>query len=567
MRQCLAQPCRPEELFAVILRAPFVFGRFTFHDDRRPAHGARGGESLVQRGAEDEGFDARTGLALGLGHAVEAALVKIESAGECQHRAVGGTQRHERAADLRNPGESPRSDLLLQRRVFNRLEVNDIPGVQHVRGLLGRRPQGVFIDVGTGPRQPRPADFGDGAVLGVDLRAFLVDLEHDARKQVAHDPVILEHVVEMFLVRLAADRYVTGGPAVTMTVLILEQSVAQGLDRGLLVIGVDRGVDMKSAGVGLFVISLDHVLAHHLGHVRCLDIKLVGMLAGGERRVDRLGVCRLVDEAKILHLAQDGIAPFDGVVGIGQGVVARRRLRKPGEHRHFRERQFLERFPVINLRRGGEAVGAMAEKYLVEVELENLFFAQFAFDLERQQDFLDFARIGFFGAEKEVARHLHGNGAGALSRALGAQVVQGSAQDAGEVHAVVIEEGTVLGREHRLDEQIRHLVDAHGNAFFLAELGDQLTVGRVDPHRHFQLRPRKVVERGQGRCQDESDQREHHHAAGEQPEQSDQSQLPAFGGQMLAGPAGEKTPRIIHRVWARLMELVRESRISVRRPV
>ena len=58
LRQRLAQASGPIEFFAVILRAPFVFGRRTLHHDRRAADCARGGESLVQCGGEDKGFNA-----------------------------------------------------------------------------------------------------------------------------------------------------------------------------------------------------------------------------------------------------------------------------------------------------------------------------------------------------------------------------------------------------------------------------------------------------------------------------------------------------------------------------
>jgi hypothetical protein len=46
---------------------------------------------------------------------------------------------------------------------------------------------------------------------------------------------------------------------------------------------------------------------------------------------------------------------------------------------------------------------------------------------------------------------------------------------------VVIEEGTVLGGQHRLDEQVRDLFDFYRNAFFLAELGEQFPIGGVNP--------------------------------------------------------------------------------------
>ena len=48
----------------------------------------------------------------------------------------------------------------------------------------------------------------------------------------------------------------------------------------------------------------------------------------------------------------------------------------------------------------------MAEKNLIDVQLENLVFAEVGFDLEGEQRFIDFSDIGFFGRQVEVAGNL-----------------------------------------------------------------------------------------------------------------------------------------------------------------
>jgi hypothetical protein len=48
------------------------------------------------------------------------------------------------------------------------------------------------------------------------------------------------------------------------------------------------------------------------------------------------------------------------------------------------------------MRGSGETVGALSEKDLVDVQFEDLVLAEIAFDLERQQCFVEFAGVSFF---------------------------------------------------------------------------------------------------------------------------------------------------------------------------
>ena len=68
----------------------------------------------------------------------------------------------------------------------------------------------------------------------------------------------------------------------------------------------------------------------------------------------------------------------------------------------------------VDLRRGGHAIGAVAEIDLVQVQLEDLVLAEAPLDLQCQQDLLDLADVGLFGGEKEVTGDLHSDRAAAL---------------------------------------------------------------------------------------------------------------------------------------------------------
>src|SRR3546814_3559807 len=77
---------------------------------------------------------------------------------------------------------------------------------------------------------------------------------------------------------------------------------------------------------------------------------------------------------------------------------------------HFVEVEFVELLAVVELRRRGDAVGAVAKERLVQVQLEDLVLAQLALHLHRQQHFGELAGVGYLGAEEEMARDLLGDG-------------------------------------------------------------------------------------------------------------------------------------------------------------
>ena len=99
---------------------------------------------------------------------------------------------------------------------------------------------------------------------------------------------------------------------------------------------------------------------------------------------------------------------------IDDRVVARRRLRQAGQHRDLGQIQVAQIFSEIDLGGRREAVGALAEIDLVDVELEDLVLGQAVLDLEGEQRFVELARERLLRGQEEVARHLHGDGGGAL---------------------------------------------------------------------------------------------------------------------------------------------------------
>ena len=150
------------------------------------------------------------------------------------------------------------------------------------------------------------------------------------------------------------------------------------------------------------------------------------------------------------------------------------------------ETELRDRAPVVDLRRGPDPVGALAEKDLVDVELEDLVLGELPLDLQGEEDLVELADVGLLPGEEEVPGHLHGDGAAPRPLLPGTNEVQHGAGQALPVDPGVLEEPVVLACEKCLDQPLRDLVEAQGRAALLAELGEQLALADVDPQRDLQ---------------------------------------------------------------------------------
>ena len=109
----------------------------------------------------------------------------------------------------------------------------------------------------------------------------------------------------------------------------------------------------------------------------------------------------------------------------------------------------------VELGSGFKAVHSTAQINLIAVEGEDLFFGEGAFDLNGQIGFLDFARRGAFGGEKQVARQLHGERGRALSAAVTADVVPRRPSHAEDIDTPVRREAFVFNGDDGLAQHRR----------------------------------------------------------------------------------------------------------------
>ena len=222
----------------------------------------------------------------------------------------------------------------------------------------------------------------------------------------------------------------------------------------------------------------------------------------------------------------------------------------PGDHRDLGEPELRDRAPVVDLCRGADPIGAMAEEDLVDVEFQDLVLGELALDLQREQDLVELADVGLLPGEEEVAGHLHGDGAAPGPLLPGADEVQHRTGQALPVDPGVLEVPVVLAREECLDEPLRHLVEAQRRAPLLAELGDQLALAGVDPQRDLEAYVAEDLGGGKLRRQvpvdtADSARRDEHRQQHEDAE-SLQCDGESNHGLSLRGPAADR-PSTAHR--------------------
>ena len=119
---------------------------------------------------------------------------------------------------------------------------------------------------------------------------------------------------------------------------------------------------------------------------------------------------RGIDDFLVAHQRDDGVAALNGAIGKETRVVAGRRLGKRGERRGFGDVQILDRFAEVALRGRLDAVRAVAEVDLVEIQLEDAVLRVFRFDRARDLCLFQLADQRLVARQtfgENIARELH----------------------------------------------------------------------------------------------------------------------------------------------------------------
>src|SRR5438445_9975046 len=135
----------------------------------------------------------------------------------------------------------------------------------------------------------------------------------------------------------------------------------------------------------------------------------------------------------------------------------------------------------IEFRGGGEAIVAVSKIDLIGVHGEDLRLGVAAFDLQGQEHLLDLAaEAAVTAVEEEVARELHGDGAGAFGAATLQNVAIGRAGYAGKIDAPVIFKMLVFDRQDGVVKNFGALLVGHQDAPLKREAAHELAVIGVD---------------------------------------------------------------------------------------
>ena len=266
----------------------------------------------------------------------------------------------------------------------------------------------------------------------------------------------------------------------------LAQLVFDGFFRGALHVHVDRGADHEHAlGVG-FREGVDQ-LAHLVE--RPVEIVVRRVLVAA---VDRGG--RVAPGAE--HLALGHEAGVDQIVqhhvgagaGGGQVDVRRelgRRLEQAGQHRGFRQIDVAHRLVEVEMRRAVDAEGAAAHIGAVEIELQDFVLGEPRLQPDRQKRLVDLALDGALVAQEQVFRQLLGDRRTALAHPAGLRVGDQRARGAGDVDAEMVVEAAVLGRQRRLDQIVRKILQRNGIIVLDAAAADRIAVAVEEGHREI----------------------------------------------------------------------------------
>ena len=106
------------------------------------------------------------------------------------------------------------------------------------------------------------------------------------------------------------------------------------------------------------------------------------------------------------------------------------------------------------------------------------------FQFEGEQNFINFAGVGFFSGQVNIARHLHGDGGSALAFAF-AQVGNAGANQAQIVQTTMLIKACIFNRQHGIFHNLRNLFDGREVAALFAELSHQCTIGGVNAQGQF----------------------------------------------------------------------------------
>ncbi len=197
-------------------------------------------------------------------------------------------------------------------------------------------------------------------------------------------------------------------------------------------------------------------------------------LGHAQRRLQRTLVLGIVDQRRLMQLAQHEITAIQRAFRVAPRIVVGRALDQADQQRDLLGFQRLQVTAEPELGAGRHAVDGLAaalpQVHLVEIGLEDGALVVARLHDQRVQHFVEFAGDRLFLADPEQAaagQLLGQRGRPLATLATGTDRHPHRARDAGQIDAVVTVEVLVLHRLQAGHQQVRRLVHADQAAFFL----------------------------------------------------------------------------------------------------
>ena len=218
-----------------------------------------------------------------------------------------------------------------------------------------------------------------------------------------------------------------------------------------------------------------------------------------QRQHAQLRETRRRQGAGLDHLRQHQVAPLARPLRVAHRVVALRALQHADQRRALRGVELLRGLVEVGPRGHLDAAHVVEEGRAVQVALEDLRLAAAALEPDRGD------RLAQLAVQRDPVADLLGEqvagellGQRRAARHAPVQDAPGRADDAGRVDARVLVKAMVLGRDQRVDEVGRDILQHHRRLVGGREAADDLAVGRQDHARPHRLRALELLDIGRG---------------------------------------------------------------------
>ncbi len=185
---------------------------------------------------------------------------------------------------------------------------------QHITGGTGGVALAIVCDEGASPLDAVPAKLSLLAIFQHQGRPLVIQLGDHGRHQRFISGLLgqMGHYLLVIPIDFACFPQQCCHATVTVTSVIVEHPIQQGLTGGALALGTDSGIDVQAHGVGIFTELLHHLLAHHLPQIGSIEGDLGTVITGLDGHLGRLVILGLGDLAGFQHTTQHHVAAGKG---------------------------------------------------------------------------------------------------------------------------------------------------------------------------------------------------------------------------------------------------------------